>query len=385
MAYSYSALNEHTNCPLKYKFKRVDKLKEPTSLALQTGAVSHDYFSEYTKFCAEHRYETHIDFMDQVRPANNQIVDDVTDIMQTFIDSHTFDWGLISNLHSEQAIAFDRNWNVVAWDSTEAWFRMKIDEHHLERDLLVVRDFKTDRAIQFTQKTFSEKPLLQIPQLAIYAYGVSILPDYKDLQRFLVLFDYVRYGLGGVRKRVVDREELGAVPTFIEEEIAKIEADTEFAPRISSFCDYCGFTMKCSAMQKALEDSGDFILQTEAEAQALAEKVRALAVSVGNYKAKLRSWVDSNKPLIVGNESLDFHPKSSKIYRGRGLIGRLLETVDAEKLYGALNFSETDIKGLWRELGLKEFGIKQKDFVLGMEEFKEEVTGTEFGFKKIKE
>lgn len=382
-SYSYSAINEYENCPLKYKFKRIDKFSEPQSVALATGIAVHDWTSEYTAVCRDNKHSTYYDFLERITPPADPVVaEDALEIIQRYIESHVYDWSLISELKTEFPSSYDKDWNPCEWNDENAWFRLKIDQEHLENDLLVVTDFKTNRAIDFTQKAFEEKPLNQIFQLAVYVYDAYL--RHPEIERFLIRFDYVRYGMGGIRRRKVARDEIEGVRDLIEQKIKVIEKDETFDPRLSSFCDYCGFTAKCPEIQKALEDSGDSMIFCADDAQEMAERVKAMQVATKLYTTKLKAWIDQNHHLTVGNEDLGFHVSNVTTYKSPLILKKVLGCVDEDALYGAIAFSKSSLKTLWSALGLKE-QMKQKEFLEMLDPFKTETSKTSFNFQKIKE
>lgn len=369
MKYSYSALNEYKNCPFKFKLKRIDELTEPPSEALLLGDYIHNQISEYLNVCIQNKYKTYLDFLNKFSPPEH--LEEADQIMENFVSNYVINWDLVSDMHSEKQLAFTKDWQETDWKADDVYFRMKIDEHHQENDLLVVTDFKTDRSISFTQDFFQQKPLLQIPQLAIYAYGAHLL--YPECERFVIRFHYVRYNV--IRWREITLEELETVPDYINESAETIESDETYDPRISSFCDYCGFTSKCPAMQKALEDSGDSLLETEEDANTIAESMRAMETMIKKYKKKLRSFVDKNGSLLIGNERLDFHVRETASFPLSKVMDVIASDEENVELINDIKLSKTAISNILKKIG-------RQDIWPSLEDIKEVSNSTSFGWKK---
>lgn len=373
--YSYSAINEYENCPRKYKLKRIDKLVEPSSTALVVGDKVHTLIAEYLSYCRDNAYPTYYAF--EIPVLESAIEDEVRSIMDTFIKSHVFDWNLMQTCQIEQPIAYNKEWARVDWDSPEAWMRLKRDQLHIENDMCVITDFKTNRAIDFTPDAFEKKPLTELLQLAIYAYSAYL--EYPDMERFLIRLDFVRYGMGGIRKRLLTKDEILSVPEILNGKIHIVEGDGEYLPRVSDYCNYCAFVSRCPEGKRVFEDSGDSLIVTAADASGAAERLKMAKVIAGKLEKQLRVYVENNGPVDVAHESLDYHVSNVTKYFFQDVYKTLTEAhVSPAEIFAKMDLSQTATENLLKALD-------KKQLMTDLDPLKEQTSQTAFKFKKRKE
>lgn len=375
MGYSFSQIETYQNCPLAYKFKKIDKISYDDSLPQIVGKLFHEIAAEYFKFCYENKRSSDSEklnaiLMSKRDQCTDEAFDDLVEIVDTFSGVRYLDLSYQTGFEFETEVAFDREWNVVPWKDGNASWRGILDEYHFEDDLLVITDYKTNRAIK--PRSSVEKNF----QLLTYAYMMHML--YPKVERFVIRLDYVRYGQ--YRSREIDLSEIETVPERINQFVAKIESDTEFLPRVSSFCDGCSFTAMCSKYQNAMRERNDTPIIGADDALSLAEQLRIIDSRRTQIIKRLKTWIDANEPITVGNELLDYHTSQSFKFDDPALIAKkLLEIgLNQKDIWSAMKISQTDLKKVLKNSNK----IEHWEDLLELAKIE---TSQRFEFKKTKE
>ena len=204
-AWSYSRYSDYDMCPLKAKFKHVDKLKEPENEAMKRGSIVHEEYAKYfltgevpksgvgwyyfSQLCRQLR---------QLRPLVEQ------------------QWG------------FTSDWRPSDWFSSSTWFRSVLDA-------AVVYDDHTADVVDLK----TGKPREGHAQQA-ELYAVSIFKRYPQVQRVIVRFWYLDPGTESVY-RFARRDETPLTEKW-EKKTLPMLSDTIFAPRPGRHCNWCAFS-----------------------------------------------------------------------------------------------------------------------------------------------
>ena len=191
-------------------------------------------------------------------------------------------WGV------EAGLAFNRKWQPTTW--SRGYFRMVLDWHFRQGDMVVIYDWKTNRVMPQTV----EKDL----QLLTYGWGLR-QAVYPQAGEILLRLHFLRYG-----KEVevmMAPEELREVPDMLMDKISRIERDKHFDPKPGSFCGMCGVTAHCPVMAKALAPVEVMAPATREQAEKAASLLLTLQKMEKELAARLKEWVKENGPVQVGD------------------------------------------------------------------------------------
>jgi putative RecB family exonuclease len=241
MRISYSSLDNYQNCPLKYKFKEIDHIKEPKSKEAVFGSVLHDtmkfihtpgILSPTMDQAMEHYSNIWnpavFDSPDEERAAFSQGVKIIQDYMKK---NNPADFN-VANLESRFQIEIKDdggNSHIISGI---------IDRIDKTEDGWEIIDYKT------TKKMPSQEKVDNDLQLSVYLKGfLSRYPkEIENLDKIKVSLYYLKHGVKLSAERTIEQLQKGE-QTFLDT-IKLIEAG-KFEPIVSPLCDWCGFQNRC--------------------------------------------------------------------------------------------------------------------------------------------
>jgi putative RecB family exonuclease len=241
MRISYSSLDNYQNCPLKYKFKEIDHIKEPKSKEAVFGSVLHDtmkfihtpgILSPTMDQAMEHYSNIWnpavFESPDEERAAFSQGVKIIQDYMKK---NNPADFN-VANLESRFQIEIkdDKNESHIISGI--------IDRIDKTEDGWEIIDYKT------TKKMPSQEKVDNDLQLSVYLKGfLSRYPkEIENLSKIKVSLYYLKHGVKLSAERTVEQLQKGE-QIFLDT-IKLIEAE-KFEPIVSPLCDWCGFQNRC--------------------------------------------------------------------------------------------------------------------------------------------
>lgn len=215
-SWSFSRYNVYKECPLKAKYKFIDKLKEPGSAAMDRGNVIHALAEDYlagrvTKLAPELKL-----FKEEFAAGRKQKVKFV-----------------------EEAWTFKQDWSqtdVKDWNG--AWLRVKLDFAYLNvaHNALVVVDHKTGK---YNERKFDEyEEQLQL-------YGLAGLKQHPTVAVVSPRLWYLDHGIIHPNPEVEEIEFFRKDEVYLDKlwraKIKPMMTDTTFKPKPGNACTYCHF------------------------------------------------------------------------------------------------------------------------------------------------
>jgi len=284
---SYSALNLFDQCPLRYKIERVEKRRAEPTAPLLIGSAVHAGIAAYVRHLQAENLQTDITWSGQALEAAAAAMkkegrnldadewEEVGRIFQAFIASHMFDPSQIAEVEKMERIPLNglQFWAVIdLLESVDGQAR--------------VRDWKTN------WKVPSQAEVSQDFQLRCYAWAVHRLYGYDEV---LCDLEFVRHG--AIRSVLVGPDDIAGTETRILDTIAKIEAETDWAPTPGSHCTYCPWSSECTAGEQKGENP-----------EALAGRILVLEAQLREAQAKLKAYCNEHGPVVVGGEVFGYLP-----------------------------------------------------------------------------
>jgi hypothetical protein len=362
--YSYSAIELFGACPWAYKLVRLDKIPRGESEPLKIGGDSHKLVSDYLSRLVDTGQQTDWKFAQGLLTPS--IHPDVADIFTRFLEN--FVLPPLEDPGIEKKLAFTKEWQPTEFFAPDAFFRLVVDFTYRQNGLVVVQDWKTNRALPATV----EKNL----QLRIYGWGVR-QALYPDAQEILLRLHFLRYS--AEREILLAPEDLDTVPAELDEKISLIENEKHFDPKPGSFCGWCGVTAHCPVMARALIPVEVLAPATREQAEKAASLLLTLQNIEKELAARLKDWVRDQGALQVGD--MVYGPTTSISYDldPEKVVTLLLEAgLDREQVWPLLSTTKTAL-----DRGLKK--LKRKELLAGiLEQFPAKET-EKIGFSKRKE
>lgn len=313
--HSYSRISDYILCPHMYKQKHILKKIVEENPIMMVGSVVHDAIARYNNHCIknqlEHDYPMHEQFILEAFEAHNlapEYNQEVRGMVKDFCDRHEVD--LESVVGAEEEIAVNRNWEQREWMDEDVWMRSIIDYLQIQGDVAKITDYKTGYS-------------MATPEFQLKIYALIVKKIYPQIMKFHVEVDFVRFEYQ--KDFVIGADELILFEEELLTKIRRIEADTEFKPKVSVACSYCGCWQGCPAMKK--QDVGFVMPMNHEEAVDLALKVEKNERLLAESRKVLKEYVDVCGDVVAGGKKHYF--KVSKSYRFDSISKLIVEAEEA--------------------------------------------------------
>ena len=324
MRVSYSSIDTYQNCPLKYKFREIDKIKEPKSKEAVFGTLIHsvmkyihtpsllapnvtqalDYFS---KSWNSQVYENEM----EERAAFTQGVT----MIQNYYSHHKPSDYIIVDLESRFAIEIGEaeNKHIVSGI---------IDRIDKTEDGYEIIDYKTTRKMPSQDKVDNDI------QLSIYlkAFLNRYPKEVENLDKITVSLYFLKHGVKLSSKRTLAQLEI-LEKKFLD--VIRLIEEEKFDPILSPLCDWCGYQKICPLWKHKFTETRK--LETEEVKQAIGEYL-SLKGKLSEEKLRLMK-LQSLILQYMEQEGVE------RVFDENGIIGKSLRQTykyDAEKLRAIL-------------------------------------------------
>lgn len=225
-SWSFSRYSDYKQCPLKFKLKHIDKIKEPGSPAMQRGADIHDMAEDYIKGKSRRLPKELAHFKEEFQFFRKQYKK------------------AINGMVVEDTWAFTKDWDRTTWDDwTHCWIRIKLDCAHTEEDdLLIVTDWKTGKFRPDMNEDYIE-------QLELYALAALLLHEHinRVMPRLAYLDEDYIYPEEESREQedlIFTRKDIPKLKKLWEKRVRPMMNDKSFAPKPNDKCHWCFY--RCS-------------------------------------------------------------------------------------------------------------------------------------------
>lgn len=265
MRLSYSSYDSYKNCPLKYKLKEIDKLKEPKKAAQMFGTLLHSVMEYIHKPGFSHPpLEDALDFFatkfNDIAPLFENELDERSaftqgvEILQRYYQKNDPNATVVVDLESRFALEL---------------LDPKTQETHIISGVIDRID-KTENGYEIIDyKTAGKMPSQQAVddnmQLSVYtrAFLKRYPKEHDALQNITVSLYFLRHNVKISSTRT--EEQLKELDEKFLETIRDIEAQ-KFEPRVSPLCDWCGFQRICPMWRHKFKDERKMETQEVQEA-----------------------------------------------------------------------------------------------------------------------
>lgn len=200
--WSYSRLSDWENCPLKAKFKHVDKMREPGSAAMDRGSLIHTLAEKYVKG------EIKI------------IPPEIAAFQEEFAELKK------SNPVCESEWGFTKEWKPTGYFGSDVWLRVKTDVFSVKKNHGRIIDHKTGQEKEAHDQQLS-------------LYGTSLLIQQPKVEVVSTELWYLDQGT----KRSVEftRDQLPEMIEHWNERVRPMLEDKSFVATPNRLCNWCFF------------------------------------------------------------------------------------------------------------------------------------------------
>jgi RecB family exonuclease len=245
---SYSALDTFEQCPLKYKYQVVEKIKAPKTKEAVFGSVLHETLEWFHKQTpVSPTLDELLNFLKSIWPAKDNSVFSEDEDMIYFSEAIK----ILKNYY-ENYLKIKDNFSVLG---TETRFEVMLEnpENKEEKCVLVgiidridktkdgieVVDYKT------TKKLPSQEDIHNSTQMSLYCLGViNRWPQFaeKGLENIKLTLYYLKHQETISTHRT--QEQLNKIQEHVWKKLKEIEI-SKFEAAPSALCDWCGYKKIC--------------------------------------------------------------------------------------------------------------------------------------------
>lgn len=305
MRISYSSLETYKNCPLKYKFKHIDRVPEPKSKEAQFGTLIHSTLhfvhtpsivaptleQALNYFVSNWKPEVYEDEIEE-RSAFTQGIQ----IIQRYYENNDIASANIVDLESRFAIEIG---NDETGKHTVSGIIDRIDKTKEGYEII---DYKTARKMPSQDKVDNDI------QLSIYlkAFLERYPKEKENIENITVSLYYVKHGVKLSGKRTL--QDLERLEEQFLKVIQAIEG-VEFEPILSPLCDWCGYKKICPLWKHQYKETHK-IDDTEAKEIiddyiALKKKLTAEKQELTRLQTQILEYMESETvDRVFGNEGI---------------------------------------------------------------------------------
>lgn len=371
--YSHSRISTFEQCPLKYKFNYIDKVKVEFEQTIEAfmGGVVHDVLEKIyidVKFCRIPSKDEILEFYEEKWDESwsgeikivkkNYSAKDYFNMGKKFLVDyyetyHPFNQTTV--LSTEERIL------VSLGENEEYKLQGYIDRLDYAGDgIYEIHDYKTNSRIKLQEDVDEDR------QLALYSIGIK--NRFPDAKKVRLIWHFLAFNKELESHRT--EEQLEKLKNEIIERIKEIENAKEFKPKEGALCGWCPYQKMCPSFSYLYKKECGEVPKSEEELieeySGLNEKKTEITKKLEELKEKIIEiakkenvnvlYGSDHKIRISESEKLDFPSKGSE--EREDLIKRLKELRVFEEL------SDIDRTSLFEKVkNDSEFYEKIKEFV----------------------
>lgn len=241
MRLSYSSLDSYRTCPLKYKFKEIDKLREPKSKEAVFGTLVHSTLKYlHEPALIPPTLEDALNYF--ATNWNDAVYEDPEEERAAFAMGVDMIRRYREKNDPREAtiVALESPFEIGIGDGNNSHHTIKgiIDRIDKTPDGYEIIDYKTGR------KMPSQQDVDENLQLSVYAkaFLARYPKESENISHLTVSLYFLKHGVKLSSTRTI--EQLHAIDDLFLEAIGDIEAG-HFEPRVNPLCDWCGFQKIC--------------------------------------------------------------------------------------------------------------------------------------------
>lgn len=248
--YSHSKLSTFEQCPLKYKFKYIDKIKPLIEKTIEAhlGTAVHDTLEWVYNSVKENPNKTIT--LDEIINYyavkwQDEFSDEILVVKKEMSAKDYFNKGVefLINYYTEHqpfqdgTIACEKRIEIQLDENTKIQGFIDRLVHNIEKGIYEIHDYKTANHLPTQEKMDQDR------QLALYS--IAIKEIYGQDKEVVLIWHYLAHKQKIISKRT--NEQLEQLKTETKELIKEIESATIFPYNKSALCDWCEYKLCCPA------------------------------------------------------------------------------------------------------------------------------------------
>lgn len=370
MRISYSSLECFQNCPQKYKFSEIDKIKEPKSKEAVFGSYIHEVLHWFYKndphfptlenllaYYQEHWSDKKI-FKWEDEKTEKEYLNSGIDMLKRYYETNADQNLIIMDLESRFEAVIDETPNETGGKHILSGIIDRIDK--LADGTFEIIDYKTGKRMP------SKDQLENNLQLSIYAIGLKERWPKINVSDLRLTLYYLKPGEKLViRKQESDLERIRNQVIGIIHEIQ----NSSFEPRTTPLCNWCGFKKICPAWRHQYEKDDkseintyiDEYLNLKIEYEKNVKRIKELKDIINKYceDNKLEQLFGTNGSLSrVNQETVAYNLEKIKaVLMPLGKWDKIL-SIDAKRLEEVIREIPPDAREIVKNARIVKNGKK---------------------------
>jgi len=309
--YSYSRLGCFEQCPGKYKYQYIERVKTDieTSVEAFLGSMCHETLE---KIYVQKRFMITMELKDVLEYYNSQWKKNWNDAIVIVRDEYNQEnYRKLGEKYIEDFYKRYHPFDDARTIGLETQKFVEIGDHkmHVRIDRLAlskdgtyeVHDYKTSNSLPTQQDVDNDK------QLALYGYGVKVM--YPDAKQIKLIWHYLAFDKDMESQRT--DEQLEDLKKDVIEQIKTVESATEFPFKKTALCSWCQFQPICPEFahefktkkldaNEYLKEDGVTLVNKYAE---LTEKKKQAGNELDKIKEALFAYAEKNNyNSVVGSD-----------------------------------------------------------------------------------
>jgi len=337
--YSYSKIETYKKCPKLFEFSYLkEKVFEIIPTEFQVGAALHkvaELIQKGTEFDLNKIANKYID-----NDVQNEIKEKGKEIMDWFKQPDLSKYKMFLTEYKIAMSSDFKKFDINYWGD-DVFFRGVIDRAEIMNDnILKVIDLKYWKK---TEIEISE-------QLYLYAYCLwnKVKNSFPWISNSIILEIWNINYHGKKTPKTVDISEIVSTSVkYLNENIIKIENDTDFKPKIGDHCVYCNFKSYCNEFIKA---EGDTKLVTE-------YLIRKNEFSL--MEKRLKSYVRENGNISIDGKMFGVYNSSRVSYDGSDVFEFIRHTAGMDYLAEMFHMNKTEMTKFIKKYKIESETIEQ--------------------------
>lgn len=228
--YSYSKISVYNQCPKKFKYKYIDKVKVPYvySEPLIKGGCIHSIL-EYHPDKSPHKHQEKYQY-----------------IVDNFLDTDLGREIFMYDGKCEIDFGLTRKLEPCDYYNKEALFRGSVDRmlYNESQNKMILLDYKSGN--------IPDEKYMSYKQLSWYALYFFI--KYPKLENIQISYVYVEHN-EKERSLTFSRNNINELKIDLLKNITNIEVTNDFSTNTSSLCEYCEYQEHCESERLSIQNS----------------------------------------------------------------------------------------------------------------------------------
>jgi len=249
--YSHSRLSTFEQCPLKFKFRYIDKLPPDIKETIESflGSKVHGTLEWVYKQISQNIKISLDDIIEHfIKNWNRDFNQDIKIIKQEFNSDYYFNQGIrflinyfqTNHPFDDNTIAIEKRVLIKLDSEGKYLLQGYIDRlvYNKEKNILEIHDYKTGGFLKTQEELDNDR------QLALYSIGIRDL--FQDAKEVHLIWHFLAFNEKRISKRTF--EQLVELKQETINLINKIESEKEFQPKTSPLCKWCEFRSYCPTL-----------------------------------------------------------------------------------------------------------------------------------------